>query len=60
MWRHPARLDERVEGAQGHLERRLGVIEVRVAEVEAIGLPALERRVRLALDRLGAQAADRS
>jgi hypothetical protein len=44
-----ARLDERVESAQRLLQRRLFVVEVRVVEVDAVGLQALERAARLAL-----------
>jgi hypothetical protein len=57
---HGARPHERVEGPQRLLERRVLVIEVCVVEVDAVGLQALERRVRLALDRRRAQVADRA
>src|SRR5256886_6428770 len=40
-----ARLDELVEGAQRLLQRRLFVIEVRVIEIDAIRLQALQRSV---------------
>jgi hypothetical protein len=50
---------ERVERAQRLLQRRLLVVEVRVVQVDAVGLQALERGVRLTLDRLRAQIADR-
>ena len=47
-----ARLHEGVEGAQRLLQRCLLIVEVRVVEVNAVGLQALERGVRLALDRV--------
>jgi hypothetical protein len=49
--------DEAVERAQRLLERRLLIVEVRVVEVDAIGLQALERSAGLALDRLCVQVA---
>src|SRR3978361_103728 len=48
------------QGAHGLLQRGLFVVEVRVVEVDAIGLQALERGVRLAFDRLRAQVANRA
>ena len=54
-----ARLDELVEGAQRLLQRRLFVIEVRVVEIDAIGLQALQRSVRLTLDRVRFEVAHR-
>jgi hypothetical protein len=47
-----ARLDEYIEGAQRLLQIGLLVVEVRVLKVDAVGLQAFERGVRLALDRV--------
>jgi hypothetical protein len=52
-----ALFDERVEGAQRLLERRLGVVPVPVIQVDVVGLQPLKRGVRLAADGVGPQVA---
>ena len=54
-----ALLDERVEGAQRLLQRRVGVVPVRVIQIDVVGLQPLERGMRLAADVVGPQVAVR-